>query len=98
MPWGHAAQVRLPMVPADNIHPLAHLNLPCLVAPLQRLVGAAALVGHWHISAHYIGTFSAHCIGGLLYELARGFKPGLCYNTLIIEIRYSHYRASIPLL
>ena len=42
---GHCAQVRLQAVLADNIHPLADLDLPRLVAPLQQLVGASVLVG-----------------------------------------------------
>ena len=42
----HAAQVRLQVVPAKDLHLLVHLDLPHLVAALQHPVGAAVLFGH----------------------------------------------------
>ena len=42
----HTAQVWLEAVPADDLHLLAHLDLPSLVGPLQHLVGATLLVRH----------------------------------------------------
>ena len=44
-PWGPLC-LGLQAVPADDIHPLAHLDLPRIVAPLQHLVGAIVLVRH----------------------------------------------------
>ena len=44
--WSHTAQVGLQAIPTDHVHPLPHLQLPGIVAPLQYLVGATVLVRH----------------------------------------------------